>query len=107
MMGNFGNMNKMVKQVQKMQADMARIQEELAERTVEGVAGGGVVRVTVSGAQEVKGIEISPEVIDPEEREMLQDLILAAVNDGIRRSQELAAEEMAKVTGGLKMPGLF
>lgn len=107
MMGNAGNMGKMMKQVQKMQADMARIQEELAQRTVEGVAGGGAVKVTVSGSQEVKGVEILPEVIDPEDREMLQDLLVVAINDGIHRSQEMAAEEMAKVTGGLKMPGLF
>jgi len=102
-----GNMNKMMKQVQKMQADMARLQEELGERIVEATAGGGVVRVVASGKQEVKEISIQPEAVDPQDVEMLQDLILAAVNEALRKSQEMVSEEMAKITGGLKIPGLF
>lgn len=102
----FGNMNKMMKQVQKLQADMARLQEELAEKTVEATAGGGVVRVVVSGKQEVRQVEIKPEAVDPDDVEMLQDLILAAVNEALRKSQEMVSEEMSKVTGGLKIPGL-
>ena len=103
----FGDMGKMMKQVQKMQADMAKAQEELKEMTVEAAAGGGAVRVVVSGKQEIKEIKISPEVIDPEDVEMLEDLVLAAVNEGLRKSAELQSEEMTKVTGGLKIPGLF
>jgi DNA-binding YbaB/EbfC family protein len=106
MMG-MGNMQKMMKQVQKMQADMAKMQEELGEKTVEASSGGGMVKVVVSGKQEVKEIAISPEAIDPEDVEMLQDMILAAVNEGLRKSQEMVSSEMAKVTGGLKIPGLF
>lgn len=106
MMG-MGNMQKMMKQVQKMQADMAKLQEELGDKTVEASAGGGMVRVIVSGKQEIKEISISPEAVDPEDIEMLQDMILAAVNEGLRKSQEMVAAEMAKVTGGLKIPGLF
>ncbi|AEF92934.1 UPF0133 protein ybaB [Desulfotomaculum nigrificans CO-1-SRB] len=105
MMG--GNMNKMMKQVQKMQADMARMQEELANRTVEATAGGGVVKVVASGRQEIVSITIKPEAVDPDDVEMLQDLILTAVNDALRQSQEMVAKEMAKLTGGLNIPGLF
>lgn len=104
---NFGNMNKMMKQVQKMQADLARLQEELASRTVEASAGGGMVKVLVTGKQELKAITIDPQAIDPEDPEMLQDLILAAVNEGLRKSSEMVAQEMARVTGGLNIPGLF
>jgi len=107
MFGNMGNMNKMMKQVQKMQQDMAKMQEELAEKTVETTAGGGVIKVVVSGKQEIKAIEIKPEAVDPDDVEMLQDLIMAAVNEGLRQSQEMAANEMNKITGGLKIPGMF
>ncbi len=103
----FGDMGKMMKQVQKMQADMAKAQEDLKEMTVEAASGGGAVRVVVTGKQEIKEIKISPEVIDPEDAEMLEDLVLAAVNEGLRKSAELQSEEMGKVTGGLKIPGLF
>ncbi len=103
----FGDMGKMMKQVQKMQADMAKAQEDLKEMTVEAASGGGAVRVVVTGKQEIKEIKISPEVIDPEDVEMLEDLVLAAVNEGLRKSAELQSEEMSKVTGGLKIPGLF
>ncbi len=103
----FGNMSKMMKQAKKIQQDMAKLQEELKEKTVEASAGGGVVEVTVSGKQELLGIKIDPEVVDPEDIEMLQDLILAAVNEGLKKSQEMVETEMSKITGGLNIPGLF
>lgn len=101
------NMQQMMKQVQKMQSDMAKLQEDLAEKTVEASVGGGAVTVVVNGKQEVKSLTIKPEVLDPEEAEMVQDLIVAAVNEGLRKSQEMAAGEMSKITGGMKIPGLF
>ncbi|HHT27943.1 MAG TPA: YbaB/EbfC family nucleoid-associated protein [Firmicutes bacterium] len=100
------NMQKMMKQVQKMQADMARIQEELGNKTVEATAGGGVVRVVVNGHLQVNEIHIDPSAVDPDDVEMLEDLVLAAVNEGIRLAQEMSAEEMGKVTGGMNIPGL-
>lgn len=102
-----GNMGKVMKQVQKMQSQLAKIQEELAQRTVEASSGGGAVRVVVNGKQEVVSLHISPEAVDPEDIEMLQDLIVAAVNEALRRSQEMVAGEMAKITGQFKLPGLF
>ncbi|MHB8916799.1 MAG: YbaB/EbfC family nucleoid-associated protein [Desulfocucumaceae bacterium] len=101
-----GNMQKMMKQVQKMQADMAKLQEELGGRTVESSAGGGVVKVVANGKQEVVSIEIKPEAVDPEDVEMLQDLILTAVNGALNQSREMVAGEMGKLTGGLNIPGL-
>lgn len=100
------NMQKMMKQVQKMQADMARTQEELAAKTVEATAGGGMVRVVVNGQFQVMEVHLEKAVVDPEDIEMLQDLILLAVNDGIRKAQEMAADEMGKVTGGLDISSL-
>jgi len=102
-----GNMGKMMKQVQKMQADMAKLQEELVNRTVEASSGGGMVKAVVNGKQEVKSIEINPEAVDPEDLEMLQDMILAAINEALRKSQEMVAAEMNKITGGVSIPGLF
>lgn len=101
-----GNMQKMMKQVQKMQADMARMQEELGNRTVESTAGGGVIRVVANGRQEIVSIEIKPEAVDPEDVEMLQDLILTAVNGALTQSKEMVSKEMGKITGGLNIPGL-
>ncbi len=106
-MMNMGNINKMMKQVQQMQANMQKLQEELADRTIEATAGGGMVTVVVTGKQELRSIVIRPEAVDPEDVEMLQDLVLAAVNEGLRKAGEMAAAEMAKVTGGIKMPGMF
>lgn len=103
----FGDMGKMMKQVQKMQADMAKMQEDLKEMTVEATVGGGVVRVVATGKQEIREIKIDPEVVNAEDVEMLEDLVLAAVNEALRKSTELQAEEMAKITGGIKIPGLF
>lgn len=102
-----GNMNKMMKQVQKMQADMAKMQEEMVNKTVETTSGGGMVKVVANGKQELMSIEINPEAVDPEDVEMLQDMILAAVNEALRQSQEMVAQEMSKITGGMKIPGLF
>lgn len=101
-----GNMNKMMKQVQKMQQEMMKLQEELANRTVETTAGGGVVRVVANGKNEITAIEIKPEAVDPEDVEMLQDLVLAAVNEALKKAQDMASQEMGRLTGGLKIPGL-
>lgn len=97
----------MLKQAQKIQAQLARVQEEMAQKTIEASSGGGMVSVVVNGKQEVISIKIEREVINPEDIDMLQDLILAAVNEGIRKSQEMVSEEMKKLTGGLNIPGLF
>jgi nucleoid-associated protein EbfC len=99
------NMNQMLRQVQQMQADMAKAQEELASEVVEATAGGGMVTVKVTGALEVKEIRIDPEAIDPDDADMLQDLVLAAVNEALRSAQELAASRLGAVTGGLGGPG--
>jgi DNA-binding YbaB/EbfC family protein len=98
-------MNEMLRQVQQMQADMAKAQEELASEVVEASAGGGMVTVKVTGALEVKEIRIDPEAIDPEDADMLQDLVLAAVNEALRSAQELAASRLGAATGGLGGPG--
>ena len=102
-MANFGNI---VKQAQQMQAKMARLQEELAHKTVEASAGGGMVKAVVSGRNELVSLKIEKDVVNPEDVEMLQDLIVAAVNEGIRKAQEMATAEMSKITGGLNIPGL-
>jgi DNA-binding YbaB/EbfC family protein len=99
-------MKQMMKQVQKMQADMAAAQEALQDATVEGSAGGGMVKVVVTGAGEVQSVSINPDVVDPEDVEMLEDLVLAAVTDGLRRAQDLQAESLGGVTGGLDLGGL-
>ncbi|UNC90656.1 YbaB/EbfC family nucleoid-associated protein [Candidatus Contubernalis alkaliaceticus] len=103
-----GNMNKMMKQVQKMQADMAKLQAELEERDVEVASGGGAVKVVATGKKEIKEIIIAPEAVDPEDVEMLQDLILSAVNEALRKAEEMVAAEMQKITGNLNLPpGMF
>jgi nucleoid-associated protein EbfC len=96
----------MLKQLQQMQARMAKIQEELGEKTVTGTAGGGMVEVVANGHQKVLSVTVKPEVVDPADVEMLQDLIVAAVNDALRASREVAEQKMAAVTGGLRLPGL-
>ncbi|AHD07578.1 YbaB/EbfC family nucleoid-associated protein [Paenibacillus larvae] len=101
------NMNQMMKQVKKMQQQMVKVQEELANKTVEGTAGGGVVTVTANGHKKITNIVIQPEAVDPEDVEMLQDLVLAAVNDALSKADELAAKDMGKFTGGMNLPGLF
>ncbi|RXT08976.1 YbaB/EbfC family nucleoid-associated protein [Ammoniphilus sp. CFH 90114] len=107
MRGGMGNMNNMMKQVKKMQEQMMKAQEELKEKTVEGTAGGGVITVVVNGHKEVKDVKIKPEVVDPDDVEMLQDLILAAVNDAMKQVDEINNKEMGKLTGGMNIPGLF
>jgi nucleoid-associated protein EbfC len=99
------NMQQMLKQVQKMQADMAKAQDALKDETVQATVGGGMVTVEVTGEVVVKSIVIDPEAVDPEDVEMLSDMVLAAVNEGIRKAQELAAERLGAVTGGLGGPG--
>jgi DNA-binding YbaB/EbfC family protein len=91
---------------QQMQQEMARVQEELAQATVDGSAGGGVVRATVTGKQEVVSVTIDPAAIDPADVEMLQDLVVAALNDALASSRKLAEQKLAAVTGGLRIPGL-
>ncbi|CAG9623551.1 Nucleoid-associated protein [Sutcliffiella rhizosphaerae] len=105
--GGMGNMQKMMKQMQKMQKDMAKAQEDLAEQTMEGTAGGGMVTVVVNGQKEVIEVNIKEEVVDPEDIEMLQDLVLAATNDALKKMEELTNETMGQFTKGLNMPGLF
>ena len=101
-----GGMGNLLKQAQEMQSRMAKIQEELAQKTVDGSAGGGMVQVTVNGQLALTAIKIDPSVINSEENEMLEDLIMAAINDGMRKARDMASTEMSKITGGLKIPGL-
>ena len=102
-----GGMQGMLKQVQKMQAEMQKVQSELGNLTVTEDSGGGMVKVVANGRQQVVSIQIEKEVVDPEDVEMLQDLILAAVNDALLKSQEMVSQEMSKLTGGLNIPGLM
>ncbi len=97
-------MGKMMKQMQKLQNDMARLQEELAEKEVSASSGGGAVTVTVTGDNQVVDVQLDPEILDPEEVEMLQDLVIAATNEALRQAREMVAEEMSKLTGGLNLP---
>ena len=103
-MQNFGDM---MKQAKRLQEKMGSLQKELESRTVETTAGGGMVAVVVNGKFELQSLKIDREVVDPDDLEMLEDLIVAAVNEGIRKAQEMASAEMAKLTGGLKIPGLM
>jgi len=104
MVKGFGNI---LKQAQQMHTKIAQLQEEMAGKTVEASSGGGMVNVVINGKQEILSIRIDPEVVNREDIEMLQDLIVAAVNEAIRKSQEMMTEEMKKITGGLNIPGLF
>ena len=99
-------MGNMMKQAQKLQAKMLRLQDELAEKTIETAAGGGMVKVVANGKQQIVAIQIEKEVVDPDDVDMLQDLIMAAVNDALTKSQEMVSAEMAKLTGGLSIPGI-
>jgi nucleoid-associated protein EbfC len=102
------NLNQLLKQAQQMQAEMAKAQEQLKNETVEASAGGGMVKVTMTGDMQLREITISPEAIDPEDPDLLQDMVTAAVNEALRSAQELAANRMGGITGGLGggMPGL-
>ena len=97
----------LMKKAQKMQSEMLKIQEELAKRVVEGTAGGGIVKVQVNGAREALSVRIDPQAVDPGDIEMLEDLVLAAVKEALRKADEMAKSEMAKITGGMDLPGLM
>lgn len=101
------NMNQMMKQVKKMQQQMEKAQEELKEKTFETSAGGGMVTVTANGHKQILSIDIKEEVVDPEDIEMLQDLVLTAVNDVLKQVDEVVQKDMGKYTGGMNIPGLF
>lgn len=101
------NMGNMMKQAQKLQSKMLKLQEDLAEKAVESTSGGGMVKVTANGKQQILSIQIEKEVVDPDDLEMLQDLILAAINDALVKSQEMVSNEMQKLTGGINIPGLM
>ncbi len=101
------NMQGMMKKVQKMQQDMLKMQEELKNRTVEATAGGGAVTVVVTGRKTVEKITIAPSAVDPEDVEMLEDLVTTAINEAMRKVDEMTEKEMGKITGGMKLPGMF
>lgn len=101
------NMNSVIKQAQKMQEEMERVQGELEEKTVEATSGGGAVSVVMSGKKEVVSLKIQPDAVDPDDVETLEDLITVAVNDAVKKADEMMAEGMSAVTGGLNIPGLF
>jgi DNA-binding YbaB/EbfC family protein len=105
--GGGGDMNSMLRQAQKMQENVAKLQEELEQQEYTLTSGGGAVEVTITGKREIKAINIKPEVVDPEDIEMLQDLLTAAVNEAIRKVDDTSSREMEKVTGGMNMPGMF
>lgn len=105
--GGPGNMNQMLKQAQKMQEDMAALQEDLEQREYTASSGGGLIEVTVDGRHTLKSLKIKPEAIDPDDAEMLEDLITVAVNEAIGNAVKASEEEMGAITGGLSMPGLF
>ena len=105
--GGSGNINNLMKQAQKMQQDMLTLQEELKERTYTAASGGGMVSATIKGTNELLAIEIKPEAVDPDDVEMLQDMIIAAVNAAMKEADEASSGEMAKITGGMNMPGMF
>ncbi len=104
--GGMGNMQGMMKKVQKMQADMMKLQEDLKARKFENSVGGGAVSVVVTGKKELEAIKINPEAVDLEDMEMLEDMIVGAVNECMRQIDETSEREMAKITGGMKLPGM-
>lgn len=101
------NMQGMMKKVQKMQQDMLKMQEELKNRTVEATAGGGAVTVVVTGRKTIEKVTIAPSAVDPEDVEMLEDLVTTAINEAMRKVDEMTEKEMGKITGGMKLPGMF
>ncbi len=105
--GGPSNMQAMLKQAQKMQEDMAAMQEELEAREYDISAGGGVVNVKINGKKEILSVKISPEVVDPDDIETLEDLIVAAVNEAVKKVEAVSAEEMQKITGTMGLPGMF
>ncbi|MGL5513920.1 MAG: YbaB/EbfC family nucleoid-associated protein [Sporomusa sp.] len=108
MFGNMGNMAGMMKKVQKLQGDMAKLQEELKARTIEVSTGGGAVKVVVNGEKKIESVKIAPSAVDPEDVEMLEDLVVAAINEAMSKVDDMMAQEMGKLTGGLNLPpGMF
>lgn len=108
MFGNMGNMAGMMKKVQKLQADMAKMQEELKTRTIDVSAGGGAIKIVMTGEKQIQSLKIDPAAVDAEDIEMLEDLVAAAVNEAIKKVDDMMASEMGKLTGGLNLPpGLF
>ena len=101
------NMNSMLKQAQKMQEEMERVQQETEEEQGEATSGGGAVKVVVTGKTELVSIKLDPDAVDPDDVETLEDLILAAVNEGVKKAEEIMSERMGAITGGLNIPGLF
>jgi DNA-binding YbaB/EbfC family protein len=101
------DMRFLMKQAKEMQKKMETIKAQLANREIKVASGGGMVEITINGEQEIKEININPDIIDPEDKEMLEDLVLAAINEGMRQSKEMVSEEMKKLTGGVNLPGLF
>lgn len=106
-MKGMGDLGKLMKQAQEMQSKMARVQEDLAGREVEGTAGGGMVTVRMNGKQELLSVKIKPDAVDPEDVEMLEDMLMAAFSEARRQAEDLMQKEMAKVTGGMGLPGMF
>ena len=101
------NMNSVIKQAQKMQEEMERVQQETEEEQVEATSGGGAVKVVVNGKKELISIKLDPDAVDPDDVETLEDLIMAAVNEGVKKAEEIMSERMGAITGGLNIPGLF
>lgn len=101
------NMNSVIKQAQKMQEEMERVQQETEEEKVEATSGGGAVKVVVNGKKELISIKLDPDAVDPDDVETLEDLIIAAVNEGVKKAEEIMSERMGAITGGLNIPGLF
>lgn len=105
--GGAQNMNDMIKQAQKMQNQITTLQDDIEQREFSTSVGGGAIEVTLSGKKEIKALNIKPEVVDPEDIEMLQDLIISAVNECIKKIEDTSEEEMGAITGGVSLPGLF
>lgn len=101
------NMNSVIKQAQKMQEEMERVQQETEEQEVSATSGGGAVKVVINGKRELVSIKLDPDAVDPDDVETLEDLIIAAVNEGVKKAEDMMAEKMSAVTGGLNIPGLF
>lgn len=106
-MNQKSNMNSVIRQAQKMQEEMERVQTELEDKTVEASVGGGVVTVVMNGKKEMESITIKPEAVDPDDIETLQDLVLSAVNEAVKKADDMMSEGMSEITGGMNIPGLF
>ncbi len=107
MAGSLGDLGGLLRQAQKMQRQMSELQEDLAQRKFEASSGGGAVKVTVSGARQLLELKINPEVVDPEETELLEDLVMTAVSDALKQAEEVSSKEMQALSGGMGMPGMM